>query len=1003
MRQLITLCFLMLFTSHVHGHSEEDIRYLSPDGHDHGGCDSPHHACRSIAYAAGQAGKGGELRFAEGSYHVDELEDLFYLTTESAILQPGFSAEFHHQDTDSHQSLLIGVPAEYREALETLGFAVIVDDKWRGTGQGADPEMLMAVMRTAGASAGPETCTNGMASGFACSAVDLVSQVALADFSGRPSGANDVWGFVDLNSEREYALVGLRNGMAVFDIADPAAPVEIGTIPGTETGWRDIKVLQFFDAEAGRWRAYAYVSADGASDRLTVVDLSGLPNRIELVGRLTPDLRAHNLTMSGVDLTLNIALPQREAALIQAGSNLNAGGFRAFSLTDPRAPALISQAQFGYIHDGTSMVLHDPVQIAACPNRTDLCEVLADFNESTMDLWDITDPAAPTRLSSVSYPNARYVHSGSWTEDGRYVYVHDELAERDLGINTTVHIFDVADLLQPVRVGTWTGPDRAIDHNGYSRGNRYYISQYTRGLTVLDITTPTVPVRVGYFDSFPVSNSASFSGAWGVYPFLPSRHILVSDIQAGLFVLQDGTRESEHGMLEFSTPAVAATAGTVARLEVARLGGAQGDVSVGWELIFGSVDDNLMQASRGRLDWPTGDSEPRSIDIDIPAGATPQGALRRAFVRLVDPVGGATFGGDIIASVFVSEHGAPVTLDMLESPRIERSAGRAMAVIRRQGNATGAVQVDFATRAGSALEDVDYLPATGMLMWPDGDATARVIEIPVIGEAATQDRSFEVTLSNALGATVSGSSVQVTIAASLAAPPPPPPPSPSPPPPANGGGGSVDAGLLLLLALLLIHTRKRRYQLTNPCTSHIPSPHALTPGNTLRRRRTLVDVFLDGPDFVRPLRLDVAERRDDLRVAEHIAERWHVGFIVRWRERRHAVLGHRKQLPVRVMPGMARAVVRRRGQPPVLHAPTPIRLAFEFHAMAACTMHDVQLLSHVQLPGIVGIDPQRILRHRRRATTAAGSHQHSRYARGRVPDDVWRHSYPFEGISAHRR
>ena len=73
----------------------------------------------------------------------------------------------------------------------------------------------------------------------------------------------------------------------------------------------------------------------------------------------------------------------------------------------------------------------------------------------------------------------------------------------------------------------------------------------------------------------------------------------------------------------------------------------------------------------------------------------------------MDPVGGATFGGDIIASVFVSEHGAPVTLDMLEPPRIERSAGRAMVVIRRQGNATGAVQVDFATRAGSALEDVD--------------------------------------------------------------------------------------------------------------------------------------------------------------------------------------------------------------------------------------------------------------------------------------------------------
>src|SRR5690606_3151436 len=104
----------------------------------------------------------------------------------------------------------------------------------------------------------------------------------------------------------------------------------------------------------------------------------------------------------------------------------------------------------GYMHDGTAMVLRDPAQIAACPNRTaDLCEVLADFNENTVDLWDITEPSSPIRLSSVSYPTARYVHSGSWSEDGRYLFVHDEFSERDLGINTTIPIFDVSNLNNP--------------------------------------------------------------------------------------------------------------------------------------------------------------------------------------------------------------------------------------------------------------------------------------------------------------------------------------------------------------------------------------------------------------------------------------------------------------------------------------------------------------------------------------------------------------------------
>ena len=125
---------------------------------------------------------------------------------------------------------------------------------------------------------------------------------------------------------------------------------------------------------------------------------------------------------------------------------------------------------------------------------------------------------------SQPYPNARYTHSGWWTEDGRYLFVHDELDERDFNLNTTVRVFDMANLRAPVLAGSWVGPTRAIDHNGYVRGNRYYFSNYSEGLTVLDITNPATPTRVGFFDTFPATAEARVRRRVGHVSVLRQRH-----------------------------------------------------------------------------------------------------------------------------------------------------------------------------------------------------------------------------------------------------------------------------------------------------------------------------------------------------------------------------------------------------------------------------------------------------------------------------------------------
>ena len=65
----------------------------------------------------------------------------------------------------------------------------------------------------------------------------------------------------------------------------------------------------------------------------------------------------------------------------------------------------------------------------------------------------------------------------------------------------------------------------------------YIVSHYYDGLWIWDISDPQNLTYVTSYDTYPLENGNSYKGAWGVYPFLPSGNILVSDMQFGLFVL----------------------------------------------------------------------------------------------------------------------------------------------------------------------------------------------------------------------------------------------------------------------------------------------------------------------------------------------------------------------------------------------------------------------------------------------------------------------------------
>ena len=622
MLKFISATILIFISFVVFSHAEHDKpRYVANNGVDQGRCDKAATPCKTIGFAAAQSNKGDIVYVSSGEYFIEDVSDIFYLTGSLIKVKGGFSQQdkFKVQSAKNNPTLIHGIPAEYHQTLVSKGFKPQSDLKAMSAEKQAELKEKIFAVKALSQQQKNVQCMDGMAGSYACNNMDLVSHVPLENMSSKPPSGNDVWGHVDLNTNNEYALMGIRNGTAVFNLSNPSNPVEVGTVRGLNASWRDIKVYQYYDDTAKRWFAYAYVSTDGADDGITIIDLNDLPNSVSLVKKDYTDDSAHNVYISNVDYSTGVAVNNYVPKLHVMGSNNYGGAHRSYSLSNPESlsPAYVpfDKSRNDYTHDGASMVVTDSRVQDQCNRSGAFCDVFIDFNENQLRLWDQTDPAATTELASASYQGAQYVHSGWWSEDKKFVFLHDEQDELYNGIDTTLYVFDVRNLNLPVLSGKWIGSTPTIDHNGYVRGNRYYMSNYEKGVTVLDITSPSNPIEIGNFDTFPVSNNTSFNGAWGVYPFLPSGLILVSDINSGLYVLQDNTRTVDEGQLQFTQSSYTTEEGETVTFNVERVNGSTGEVSVQFKTLQLSANSDDFTATTGTLTWADGDTTTKTIDV----------------------------------------------------------------------------------------------------------------------------------------------------------------------------------------------------------------------------------------------------------------------------------------------------------------------------------------------------------------------------------------------------
>lgn len=327
-----------------------------------------------------------------------------------------------------------------------------------------------------------------------------------------PNGASatmaNICGYVDAIGN-EYALCGNADGIKIYNVTIPASPVFIIQIPNIDNEWKEIKV----------YKHWMYVTTEGGGG-VQIVDLNGLPSTT--LGSYT----YHNYTGDGVinnQITSIHALhiDTTKKFLYLFGSNLFQGGAVVCDLgVDPYNPTYVgnyNNPAHHYVHDG--YVDNDTLYAGH-------------VYDGYMCVVDMTNKAAPVVLASQQTTTA-FTHN-TWPSVGKqFVFTTDENTNSFL---TCYDISNLNNIIATDKIQSQNPNSGSIVHNTHIRNNWAITSWYRDGFVITDVTRPYNLINVGWYDTYPSASGNGFNGTWGVYPFLPSGTIVVSNIEDGLYV-----------------------------------------------------------------------------------------------------------------------------------------------------------------------------------------------------------------------------------------------------------------------------------------------------------------------------------------------------------------------------------------------------------------------------------------------------------------------------------
>lgn len=305
---------------------------------------------------------------------------------------------------------------------------------------------------------------------------------------------SDITGFYQ--DGREFAVIGLQNAASFVDVTDPNNPFEIERIQGSTSIWRDIKY----------WNRHVYIGTE-AEDGIKVVSVDDPDNPI-LVNTIIDVDNSHNIYVD-VDGYLYIVGADVYDVWI-------------YSLADPANPSLVGTWELEYCHD-----------IEVYNNKL-YCAAIYSGNFYIVDVSDKSNPV--TIASHFTGFNGISTHDVAVTEDEQYLFTGDE------NLSGHIKVWDISDYSNINLVDEWYTPEYETHtaHNLYVRPGTHQlvVSYYADGTRILDISDPTNVEEIAYYDMSDAEGL--YVSNWGTYAYLPSGHIISSDIEQGLFILEIG-------------------------------------------------------------------------------------------------------------------------------------------------------------------------------------------------------------------------------------------------------------------------------------------------------------------------------------------------------------------------------------------------------------------------------------------------------------------------------
>jgi hypothetical protein len=317
----------------------------------------------------------------------------------------------------------------------------------------------------------------------------------------------------ELNGNTDRGQDNEKGGLHIFDIKKMK---EVGFLhcPGTDN---DVEVIKPGLVALGFSQNMCAPAAGGG---IMLIDVKN-PKKPKIVSAIPTNGASHTFK----------PFPG-ESLVYMAGGGLSGGtgaGPVIVDVSNPAKPKVVAEPQTITMdcHDISFSITSEDRALGFCAGAVGTGEV---------QIWDVSDPLAPTTIGRIVNPVIQYSHYAIANHDGTLLAIDDEafgVHDCNTGASPTgrVWIYDISNPQVPLvqssfapprggsseyaNIGTFPGwtTSWCLSHglDWHPKTNNVAVTWFTGGVSVLDLNDPLSPTEVAYFQE---EDSTTYSTLW---------------------------------------------------------------------------------------------------------------------------------------------------------------------------------------------------------------------------------------------------------------------------------------------------------------------------------------------------------------------------------------------------------------------------------------------------------------------------------------------------------